>query len=136
MSSARDQRGGLIAWLALFGSASTLICCALPSLFVLAGLGAAVATATTELPWLVTMSRHKNWVFGGAGLMIAGNFFWYYGIAPRASAANQACLPDQPEACAQVSRFGRIVLWFSTGVYLIAVFTAYVLGHILVLLDA
>jgi hypothetical protein len=113
----------------------TLLCCALPSLLVLFGLGATVASVLSEAPWLVAMSHHKNWVFLVAGVLIAGNFVYVYGIAPQLQARTGACDPSDPSACQTASRFSRIVLWCSAVLYLIGCFTAYLLGPILVHFD-
>lgn len=130
-SSVRDT---FLAWLSLFGSAGTLVCCALPSLLVIFGLGASVATALSAAPWLVTMSRHKNWVFALSGLAIAGNMIWVYRISPGARSA--ACDPaDTSSPCAAVSGFSRIILWLSATLFLVGCFTAYFLGPILVIWD-
>jgi mercuric ion transport protein len=59
----RVRQASLMNYLSLFGSFSTLVCCALPSLLVLFGMGAAVVSMLTVAPWLVTMSRHKIWTF-------------------------------------------------------------------------
>ena len=48
-------RSGALSYLSLFTSLSTLLCCALPSLFVLLGLGATVASLLSQAPWLVAM---------------------------------------------------------------------------------
>jgi hypothetical protein len=111
----------------------TLLCCALPSLLVLFGLGATVASVLSEAPWLVALSHHKNWVFLVAGLLISGNFVYVYRIAPRLQ--KQACDANDPAACQASSRFSRIVLWCSAGLYLIGCFSAYLLGPILVYFD-
>jgi mercuric ion transport protein len=60
-------RGGALSYLSLFTSLGTLLCCALPSLFVLFGFGATVASVLSQTPWLVAMSHHKQWVFIAAG---------------------------------------------------------------------
>ena len=114
----------------------TLLCCALPSLLVLVGLGATVASVLSVAPWLVTMSRHKNWVFAVAGLSIATNFVYVYGIAPKLQARSGACDPDDPATCQSASRFSRIVLWCSAILYLTGGFTAYLLGPILMRFDS
>ena len=64
------KRSAALGYLSLFTSLSTLLCCALPSLLVLAGLGAAVASTLSAAPWLVSLSRNKQWVFAVSGLMI------------------------------------------------------------------
>jgi len=48
-------RGSALSYLSLFTSLGTLLCCALPSLLVLFGLGATVASVLSEVPWLVSM---------------------------------------------------------------------------------
>ena len=55
--------GGVLSYISLFTSFGTLLCCALPSLLVLLGLGATVASFLSAVPWLVVLSRHKTWVF-------------------------------------------------------------------------
>ena len=57
------DRSNLLSYLSLFTSFGTLLCCALPSLLVLLGLGATVASFLAAVPSLVTLSRHKDWVF-------------------------------------------------------------------------
>jgi hypothetical protein len=125
------RTSGLLGYLSLFTSFGTLLCCALPSLLVLLGLGATVATFLSALPWLVTLSRHKSWVFGTSGLLIGSNLLYVYLIAPRLSTAGGACPVDAPGACASASRVSRIVLWVSAAIYAVGVFAAFVLGPLL-----
>lgn len=59
------------SWVSLFASASTLICCALPALFVSLGAGAALAGIVSNVPQLIWISEHKPLVFGMAAAMLA-----------------------------------------------------------------
>lgn len=127
-SSARDRAFG---FLSLFTSFGTLICCALPSLLVLLGLGATVASFLSAAPWLVTLSRHKGWVFAGAGTLIALNFLYVYALAPRLRAADETCPVDQPSACSTADPVRRAALWMSAAIYVVGFFTAYLLGPLL-----
>ena len=129
-------RTGALSYLSLFTSLSTLLCCALPSLFVLFGLGATVASVLSQAPWLVTMSHHKGWVFLIAGLLIAGNFGYVYRVAPKLQAKQGACDPNDSAACQTASRLSRVVLWCSAALYLVGCFTAYLLGPILMRFDS
>ena len=129
-------RTGALSYLSLFSSLGTLLCCALPSLLVLCGLGATVASVLSEVPWLVTMSHHKHWVFIVAGVLISGNFVYVYAIAPKLQMRSDACDPNDPAACDTANRFGRIVLWCSAALYLVGCFTAYILGPLLVRFDS
>src|SRR3954447_10778760 len=102
ISTGTPRRGALLNYLSLFTSFGTLFCCALPSLLVLLGLGATVASFLSAVPWLVTLSRHKHWVFAASGLLIGGNLLYVYGLA-------RACPTDAPEACDSASRFSRMI---------------------------
>ncbi|MCU1327872.1 MAG: hypothetical protein JWN34_3242 [Bryobacterales bacterium] len=124
-------RAGLLSYLSLFTSFGTLLCCALPSLLVLLGLGATVAGVLAEVPWLVTLSRHKNWVFLVAGILIGGNFIYTYVVAPKLRLSAGACDADSPGACEDASTVSRVVLWISAGLYVVGLFSAFVLGRLL-----
>src|SRR5262245_33783039 len=79
---ARRRRTSRVwSYLSLFTSFGTLLCCALPSLLVLLGLGATVASFLSAVPWLVTLSRHKTWVFAVSGVLIGSNLAFVYGRA-------------------------------------------------------
>jgi len=123
----------LFSYFSLFTSVGTLLCCALPSLLVLAGLGASVASMLSAAPWLVTLSRHKPWTFGISGMLIAASFVNMYYVAPRLQ--RQACSPDNPDACEVASRFSKAILWVSATIYVAGFFVAFLLGPILTRFD-
>jgi mercuric ion transport protein len=129
-----SKRSVLLSYFSLFTSLSTLLCCALPSLLVLVGLGASVASTLSFMPWLVLLSRHKHWTFSVSGILIALSFVNTYYVAPRIRA--QQCSPDNPTACEDAGRFSKILLWVSAVIYLVGLSVAYVLGPILTKLDA
>jgi|SRR5579875_28580 len=133
INAGTNKRGGaLLSYLSLFTSLGTLLCCALPSLLVLFGLGATVASFLTAAPWLVALSHHKRWVFLIAGLLIAISFLYVYRIAPRLKANGDACsVGDGTTACDTTTRLSHIALWISAAIYAIGFFTAYLLGPIL-----
>lgn len=119
----------------LFASIGTLLCCALPSLFVFLGFGAAVASVVSSVPSLVTLSRHKVWVFAGAGVLIAAGFAYRQWLAPRLRAHQLACTPDDPR-CRTLDRMSGMLLWLSGGLYVAAACVAYGLPLILSWLDS
>ncbi len=123
----------MLSYFSLFTSLGTLLCCALPSLLVLVGLGASVASTLLSLPWLVTLSKHKQWTFGASGLLIALSFLSMYYISPRLRA--NSCAPDNPSACEAASKFSWVLLWVSAAIYVVGFFSAYLLGPILTRLD-
>jgi mercuric ion transport protein len=123
----------LLSYFSLFTSVGTLLCCALPSLLVLVGLGASVASTLSALPWLLTLSKHKQWTFAVSGVLIALSFLNMYYIAPRLRV--NACTPENPSACADASKFSKVLLWMSAAIYVVGFFSAYLLGPILTKLD-
>ena len=125
------SRSATLGYLSLFTSFGTLLCCALPSLFVLVGLGATVASLLSSMPWLVALSRHKDWVFAVSGALIAANFAYVYLLAPKLAARGAACAPDEPGACELASRTSHVVLWASGAIYVVGFFSAYLLGPLL-----
>ena len=125
----------LPGYVSLFASVGTLLCCALPALLVLVGLGATVASVLSTVPWLVTLSRHKEWVFGISGVLIAANAYYIYRLAPRLQRRTEACAPGEESACAVASRFSRVTLLASAAIYVIGFAVAFVLGPVLTALD-
>lgn len=123
----------VLSYFSLFTSLGTLLCCALPSVLVLAGLGASVASTLSALPWLVALSRHKQWTFFISGTLIALSFVNVYYLAPRWRA--KACAPENPAACEEASRVSRVLLWLSAALYCAGFFVAFVLGPMLRKMD-
>ena len=135
MTPATDRtQARTLGTLSLFASVGTLLCCALPSLLVLLGFGAAVASVVSSVPFLVTLSRHKGWVFGAAGALIATGFAYRHWLAPRLLAGQLACAPDDPR-CRQLDRMSGVLLWLSAGLYLTGMGVAYGLPLILTWLE-
>lgn len=114
----------LLGFLSLSTSVGTLICCALPILLVSLGMGMAVAGLVSSVPWLVTLSQHKDWVFAGSGSMIGLTIFFVYGL-PRMRQYLTECRVGNGAGCAVADRFTRVLLWFSVAIYAVGIFTAY-----------
>ena len=128
------RRAALLNYFSLFSSFGTLLCCALPSVLVLLGMGATVASLLSAAPWLVSVSRHKIWTFSIAGGLIAASFAMTYLIAPRLR-EGESCDADDPTTCAEVSKVSRFVLWASALIWCGGFFVAYLLGPILERMD-
>ncbi len=112
---------GFLNYLTLFGSMSTLICCALPSLLVSLGLGAVMAGLASNVPGLIWISEHKQGIFIFAGMMLFlnGVLLWRNRNAP--------CPidPGQRDACLKGRKTSRVLYAISLGVYLTGFFFAY-----------
>lgn len=131
----RARRAALLNYFSLFSSFSTLICCALPSVLVLLGMGTTVASLLSAAPWLVSLSHHKIWIFSIAGTLIAASFVMTYAVAPRLRSGD-VCAADDPTTCGEVSKLSRIVLWGSALIWTGGFFVAYLLGPILEWIDS
>jgi hypothetical protein len=111
----------IIPFAALFLSLSTLICCALPALFVMLGAGAAFASLLGVFPQLIWFSQHKGIVFIVAGVLLFAN------LAMRTFVPSQC--PADPRLAAECARAQRIssgLLYVSLVAYLIGGFFAFI----------
>ncbi|MCF8495862.1 MAG: hypothetical protein K9G62_04250 [Alphaproteobacteria bacterium] len=111
----------VVPLLSLFLSGGTLICCALPALFVSLGMGAVLAGLVSNFPQLIWISAHKPLVFGVAGgiLIIAGVMQW--------NARNLPCPADPAQArvCTRLRRISAGIYMFSVLVFLTGAFFAF-----------
>ena len=55
----REIKSAKLGIISLVVSSSTLICCALPAIFVAIGAGATLATFTSNFPQLIIISQYK-----------------------------------------------------------------------------
>lgn len=112
---------------ALFGSLSTLLCCALPALLVALGLGATVAGMVSAVPQLVWLSERKDALFLGCALLLAlaGWLRW--------RSRNDPCPldPGLAAACGRARRWGGVVYWLSVGIFFLGFVVAYALPRFL-----
>ena len=108
--------------LSLFTSLSTLVCCALPALFVAVGAGAALAGLVSSVPQLVWISEHKTAVFGlaGAMLLLAGMLQW------RARHAPCPADPQLATACRRTRRNSLHVYLLSLAIFAVGAWFAFV----------
>lgn len=109
-------------WLILFASTGTLLCCALPILLVSLGMGAVVAAMASNLPFLITLSQHKIWMFAGSfALLLLGGWALYR--------PGRACPvdPTLAEKCAFAQKWNQRFFWAAVLVWSIGFFTAYLL---------
>lgn len=117
------------AFLALFVSVGTLLCCALPAFLVLIGFGAALAGFVSVFPGVTLISEYKIALFLTAG--VVNVFAWR---ARKISALSYRCesMPGQlRDGCRLARDTGYYVLCLSTGLLCIGGFVAFLLPEIL-----
>ncbi|MEL0586394.1 MAG: hypothetical protein AAES65_16110 [Candidatus Thiodiazotropha sp. (ex. Lucinoma kazani)] len=107
--------------LALFTSIGTLICCALPILLVVFGLGSVVAAVTLQLPFLVTLSEYKAAMFATSALLlvISGWFVFRKAACPT--------IPVLAARCQKASLLGKRIFYVAGSFWLIGLVSAYLL---------
>ena len=111
----------LLAFLSLFTSLGTLVCCALPALFVVLGFGAAFAGLIGHFPQLIWLSENKLWVFGvGAVLLVVGGVLQW-----QARKAECPVDPNTAAACSTTRDWSKIVYFLSVGLYLVGAVFAF-----------
>jgi len=111
-----------LSLLTLFTSGGTLICCALPALFVSLGAGAVMASVVSSVPQIVWFSEHKLGVFIFAGVMLSISGFLQW------QARSLPCPSDKElaELCNKTRINSLRVYFFSVSVFLIGGFMAFV----------
>ena len=109
-----------LTWLALFASTGTLICCALPIAFVMLGLGATVAAISSSVPFFVTLSLHKGWVFAASAMLLAASG-WLLFRSGRECPAE----PQLAALCDRTLRWNRRIFRASIAIWGVGFFAAY-----------
>jgi hypothetical protein len=110
------------AWLSLFASSSTLICCAIPSLLVSLGMGASLAGFISTFPQLIWLSTYKNYIFLFSGVLLFMSFYLIY------ASRNEPCPidPIQAKACMNGRKWSIRILVFSSALWIIGAFFAFI----------
>ncbi len=111
----------LPAFLTLFTSTGTLICCALPALLVSLGAGAVMAGLVETVPQITWLGKNKDLVFAFAGALLLASGAWQW------HARNLPCPADkaQAAACARARKVSWIVWGLSVALFVIGAFFAF-----------
>lgn len=115
-----------LTFISLLGSLSTLLCCALPALLVMLGMGAVMAGLVSTLPWLTVLSEYKIYTFVAAILLLSAASFASW------RARNAPCPTDPAQArlCTRLRRVNIVVLAVSWVFTLIGLTVAFVLPRL------
>ncbi len=124
--SLKTLKGAGTPILALFTSVSTLVCCALPALFVTLGMGAVTAGLVSAVPQIVFLSEHKNVVFTVAGLMLVTACYAMW----RSRKDPCPIDPKEAQACKRVRKLSKLILFISVLAYVVGFFFAFLAANI------
>jgi len=106
----------------LFASTSTLICCALPALFVALGAGASFASLLGVFPFLIVLSQYKIPISLFALAMIV-----FAGVANYKTARMPCPVdPDLGRACLETRKNSQRIYLVSTAIFIFASIFTYI----------
>ena len=111
----------------LLASSSTLICCALPAIFVLLGAGASFVTLINIFPFLITVSQYKTYitVFVFIIILLAGiiNYKTYRMPCP--------IDPELKKICLTTRKRSRYIYYVSLIIFITSTIFTYLMPRIL-----
>ena len=114
-------------FLSLFASSSTLICCALPAIFVVLGAGASFASLITVFPFLITLSQYKLYItlFALILLALAGyiNYKTFYMPCP--------VDPELGKLCMKTRKRSRYIYYLSLLLFIFATIFTYIIPRLI-----
>jgi hypothetical protein len=116
----------LISFFSLFGSMSTLLCCALPVTLVSLGLGASFASLTSSFPQIIWLTSHKDTIFVITAIMLATSY-----IMMKYS-EKQACPIDidQRYACSSSKEVSNKLFCLTIIIYFIGLMFSYLIPRL------
>ena len=124
------MKSQFVNFLSVFTSTGTLLCCALPAALAAVAGGAAVGTLVTTFPWLIPLSRHKEWIFLAAGALILLS-----AILTLRPQGKLACSITGGKGCEVAGGFTKSMFWSSLGIYGVGGFFAYAIVPLLRLME-
>ena len=114
-------------FISLFASSSTLICCALPAVFIVIGAGATFASIISIFPFLIVISKYKVSITLVSLLILvfAGyiNYRTYYLPCPAD--------PELGRICLQTRKRSRSIYYFSVILFTFATIFTYLIPNII-----
>jgi len=121
----------VISFFSLFGSTATLLCCALPAFLSIIAGGAAVGALISTFPWLIPLSRYKDWIFLIAGILLLLN-----GVLTFQPKGKIACAITGGKGCDVAGSFSKFMFWFALALYGMGAFVAYALVPIMIFFES
>jgi hypothetical protein len=114
----------LPATLALFTSATTLICCALPAMLVMLGMGAVWSGVIGTVPGITWFGANKGLVFAVTGLVLAASGAWQWHARTLPCPAD----PVKARACTRLRRISWTLWGISVAAFCVGGFFAFLPG--------
>lgn len=114
-----------MSFFSLFGSVSTLLCCALPVTLVSIGMGATFASLTSTFPQIIWLTGNKDYLFVITGVLLFLSFMMMK------YSENQTCPIDidQRAACQTSKGISNKLYWFTVIIYFIGILFSYIIPN-------
>ena len=119
----KDNESMRLGLITLFASSSTLICCALPALFVLLGAGATFASIVNFFPQLIVISQYKVIISIVTGIILLLAGF----LIKKASLLPCPTDPNLRDTCLKTRKRSKVIYFASIGIFVFASFFTYIL---------
>lgn len=117
----------LLNFISLFGSMSTLLCCALPVTLVSIGMGATFASLTSTFPKVIWLTSHKDMLFVITAILLTLSFY----LIKRAEREPCPIEPGLREACTRSRKASRTMFFFSAFMYIVGLLFSFVIPRIM-----
>tara|TARA_B100000886_G_scaffold173612_1_gene118783 strand:- start:811 stop:1206 length:396 start_codon:yes stop_codon:yes gene_type:complete len=117
----------LITFFSLFGSLSTLLCCALPVTLVTIGMGATFASLTATFPQIIWITQNKGSLFLITGTLLLASYI----LMKRSEKVSCPIDVDQREVCQNSKSASHKLFWFTLIVYGLGLLFSYIIPKVL-----
>ncbi len=113
----------VLNFFSLFGSLSTLLCCALPVTLVSIGMGATFASLTSNFPQVIWLIERKTTLFIITAFLLALSYF----MMKRADRLSCPIDPEQKAVCEATKPLAWKIFWVSILFYFVGLLFSYIL---------
>ncbi len=116
-----------LQFFSLFGSVSTLLCCALPVTLVSIGMGSVFASLTSSFPQIIWLTSHKNTLFVITGFLLSLS----YVILKKSKFKSCPIDLKQRDACQSSKKVSTVILYLSIVMYIIGLLFSFIIPRII-----
>ena len=116
----------LLTFFSLFGSVSTLLCCALPVTLVSLGMGATFASMTSRFPQILWLTERKDELFFLTGVLLILSYIFIKRSEKLACPID----PEQAELCGETKVASKKLFWVTVVIYIIGLLFSYIIPKV------
>lgn len=116
----------ILTFFSLFGSVSTLLCCALPVTLVSLGMGATFASMTSRFPQILWITEKKDELFIITAILLTLSYFSIRRSEKMACPIDK----DQAKLCGETKVVSRKLFWATVVIYITGLLFSYVIPRV------